>query len=432
MKKTLLLITAVFLLANANLFAYDFRQVVFGNHYEQIREITDESAIEKLRAEFEPLREHYSKENGYYTSGGDNLLNLRFYKLYKESYANGTIYRMLCYEYDSSFDFFVDGFVKDKYKKRDYNYDYLDGAYQFVLLKDESGVNCLGVYQIYYYDIGGGYDANGESKIFKNFSVIARDSEIKAFLLTKTTDSYVDLFREKKVEVTKKSEGFWLYFNDRYMSWLPMDFEKDGRAIRIDASFPLIDKDRPFMYTLQNAFDGDEKTSFVEDTADDLLRLEITSGKEQFSVRQIRIINGYAASKKLYKSNNRIRQIASDYCDHLICKDDMLTYQRTEWYSLDLTVESVYKGEKYSDTCLAEIDFLLDFGEEEAWFASGYKYTPQDGAQPQQDEVKCEFPILKPWNGIPKETQAPMPAEESEVSSPAIEYYEVKRPTGSH
>ncbi|MCR5317286.1 MAG: hypothetical protein K6E22_03580 [Treponema sp.] len=45
-------IICIFVLLNGfaqALFAYDFRQVVFGNSYEQIKEIEGEAQIEKLR-----------------------------------------------------------------------------------------------------------------------------------------------------------------------------------------------------------------------------------------------------------------------------------------------------------------------------------------------------------------------------------------------
>ncbi len=40
MKKTILLFAAALLLVNANILAYDFRQVIFGNQYEQVKEMT--------------------------------------------------------------------------------------------------------------------------------------------------------------------------------------------------------------------------------------------------------------------------------------------------------------------------------------------------------------------------------------------------------
>lgn len=363
-------IICIFVLLNGfaqALFAYDFRQVVFGNHYEQIKEVKGESEIERLRGELEPLIEYYNSENGYYTiHGGLEPLNLVFYKIYKEPYENGTIYRMLSYDYDGRFGSWTEGgYVDDQVF-------YLDGLYQFVFIKNGSSTKCLGAYPVYEYYGDGGMDANVERHTYKNFSVISKNKNIRALLLTKTINSELDFFREKRREVTKKSEGAWLYFDDDFMTNFPksMDFEKTSQAIRIEASFPLIDKERPFVYTLQNAFDGDERTAFVEDTEDNLLAVKITQpNKEPLPCKKLRVINGYASSERLYRSNNRIREIESEKGDSFSCKDDSLSYQESEWSSSHVIVKSLYKGEKYYDTCLAEIDFLIKFsGRREHWF----------------------------------------------------------------
>ena len=364
MKKSLLLFAALLPLA-APLTAYDFRNMVFGN---QIKEITDKSEIKNLRNELEPSIEYYNSENGYYTQhGGMNALDLIFYKIYKEPYENGTIYRMLRYDYDGLFRSFAEDGYEHDYTFDNHHYYSFDGLYQFVFLKVGTAVKCLGVYEIHYYYIGGGYAADGETHIYKNFAVISRESNIKAFLLTTTTDSRTDYFREKRIETVKKSEGVWLYFDDDFVTRFPksMDFEKCKQdAVIIEASFPLIDKARPFMYTLQNAFDGDSATSFVEDTEDNLLEIKITQWpyKVPFQCKSLRIINGYASGEKLYRSNNRIREIKSERGDSFTCKDDTRSYQMSDWHSPQLIVKSVYKGDKYSDTCLAELDFMLENG----------------------------------------------------------------------
>lgn len=363
-------IICIFVLLNGftqALFAYDFKQVVFGNHYEQIKEVKGESEIERLRGELEPLIEYYNNENGYYTiHGGLEPLNLVFYKIYKEPYENGTIYRMLSYDYDGRFGSWAEGgYVDDQVF-------YLDGLYQFVFIKNGSSTKCLGTYSVYEYYGDGGMDANVERHTYKNFSVISKNKNIRALLLTKTINSELDFFREDKREITKKSEGFWLYFDDDFMTNFPksMDFEKTSQAIRMEASFPLIDKERPFVYTLQNAFDGDESTAFVEDTEDNLLTVKITQpNKEPLPCKKLRVINGFASSERLYRSNNRIREIESEKGDSFSCKDGSLSYQESEWTSSQVIVKSLYKGEKYSDTCLAEIDFLIKFsGRREHWF----------------------------------------------------------------
>ena len=349
------------------LFAYDFRQVVFGNHYEQIKEVKDKSEIKKLMIELGPLMEYYNSENDYCTvHGGLNSFNLVFYKIYKEPYENATIYRMLRYDYDGRFvSWAEDGYIDEQIF-------YLDGLYQFVFIKTEKATKCLGAYCVYEYYGDGGMYTNADCHTYKNFSVISKNKNVCAFLLSKTINCEVDFFREDRREITKKSEGFWFYYDDAFMTRFPksMDFEKESQAIRMEASFPLIDKERPFVYTLQNAFDGDERTSFVEDTEDNLLTVKITQpNKEPLPCKKLRVINGFASSERLYRSNNRIREIESENGDSFSCKDDSLSYQESEWASSQVIVKSFYKGEKYSDTCLAEVDFLLKFSDgKEHWF----------------------------------------------------------------
>jgi hypothetical protein len=275
---------------------------------------------------------------------------------------------MLSYDYDGRFD----SWTEDRYI--DDQVFFLDGLYQFVFIKTENMTKCLGAYCVYEYYGDGGIYTNVERHTYKNFSVISKNKNIRALLLTKTINCEVDFFMEDKREITKKSEGFWFYYDDAFMTRFPksMDFERESQAIRMEASFPLIDKERPFVYTLQNAFDGDERTAFVEDTEDNLLEVKITQPNkepEPLPCKKLRVINGFASNERLYRSNNRIREIESENGDSFSCKDGSRLYQESEWTSSQVIVKSLYKGEKYSDTCLAEIDFLIkSSGDKEHWF----------------------------------------------------------------
>lgn len=128
---------------------------------------------------------------------------------------------------------------------------------------------------------------------------------------------------------------------------------------------PLIDSKRPFMYTLQNAFDGKKNTSFVENTENNLFDVIICYDS---IVKKIAIINGYASDKITYNNNNRIKTVSRTIYDHdvkniiekklLSLKDDILDYQIFEWNcDTVFDVDSIYNGTKYNDTCLAEINF---------------------------------------------------------------------------
>jgi len=81
--------------------------------------------------------------------------------------------------------------------------------------------------------------------------------------------------------------------------------------IYIECSKPLIDEKDTFKYTIQNAFDKNPATSYVEDTDDDLFSIRFVFAKELFfqnyswvigkslSINNISVINGYAANENL-------------------------------------------------------------------------------------------------------------------------------------
>ena len=92
------------------------------------------------------------------------------------------------------------------------------------------------------------------------------------------------------------------------------------KYIRIESSDYLVDSKNPLKYSIQNAFDGNPATSYVENTEDDLMKIDVWLGEV---VDQMAIINGYALSKLLYKSNNRVKQV-ENYFD---LNDDCLLYQ---------------------------------------------------------------------------------------------------------
>lgn len=152
------------------------------------------------------------------------------------------------------------------------------------------------------------------------------------------------LFDEKS-----KSAEFEEKLEDCDFGWFPTNWNK----IKIDASAFLWDLKNPLKYGLQNAFDGNPATSFVENTDDDLMNIDIWLGK---STDKAAIINGYAKNTALYESNNRIKGVSNSF----ELSDNVLGYQFVPCRSSNIIFTSFYKGKKYGDTCLAEINFLLD------------------------------------------------------------------------
>ena len=130
----------------------------------------------------------------------------------------------------------------------------------------------------------------------------------------------------------------------------------------------LIDGTRPFMYTIQNVFDGDPDTSYVEDSDDNGISITIyrRNAKKAFfklpswktKTVRVGIINGYVKNEKLYKANNRIKTLAIN--DKQFKLPD--TFSR-EFRFFDVPAENgisissaaLYNGNEYTDTCIAEI-----------------------------------------------------------------------------
>lgn len=140
---------------------------------------------------------------------------------------------------------------------------------------------------------------------------------------------------------------------------------------------PLIDKNNPFRYSLQNAFDGDYATSYVPKDKTDIMNLDINFTDsylyENEMITKVCIINGYAENLNLYKSNNRIREVQYGYYQENNKDDTPLCFQlkdnclNKQFMQLEINknsiprylwmnILSIYNGLIYDDTCLAELN----------------------------------------------------------------------------
>lgn len=146
-------------------------------------------------------------------------------------------------------------------------------------------------------------------------------------------------------------------------------FNDSDRRIRIQASSFLFDSKSPLKYSIQNAFDGNPATSYVENTEDDLMKIEFQH-IEEYNVISLAMINGYAASEKLYLNNNRVADFQynskgnENFIQKITLKDRKMDYQffsncfPNHPFAITSGVKNIYNGDKYSDTCLAEINLL--------------------------------------------------------------------------
>ena len=109
------------------------------------------------------------------------------------------------------------------------------------------------------------------------------------------------------------------------------------------------------MYTIQNAFDKNPETAYVEKSEDNDITISIVSDTK---IRRVGIINGFVKTPKLYASNNRIKKI--DINNKLFeLKDvhskDFVFFDIPLSANVHIQTVGIYKGTHYSDTCIAKI-----------------------------------------------------------------------------
>jgi tetratricopeptide (TPR) repeat protein len=89
-----------------------------------------------------------------------------------------------------------------------------------------------------------------------------------------------------------------------------------------------------------------------------------TEGRE---INEIKIINGYAKNKTIYYANNRVKKLKISFDDGTSFKAELddgifepqiIQLPETKKVNdIKLTILDVYKGSKYDDTCISELDF---------------------------------------------------------------------------
>ncbi|GHU89394.1 hypothetical protein FACS189476_08290 [Spirochaetia bacterium] len=71
-----------------------------------------------------------------------------------------------------------------------------------------------------------------------------------------------------------------------------------GPGITITATACLVEENRPLFYSLQSAFDNDVSTSWVENTEDDLMRINFMCyDTNLYDITAFGVVNGYAANR---------------------------------------------------------------------------------------------------------------------------------------
>ena len=287
--------------------------------------------------------------------------------------------------------------------------------------KETAPFNRTGIFQKVYYTNGHGkpnlifadfYDTEAETfgqsvtsvRLNYNFMPVIKNNKIAGIMIYG-----IERFnRENSImEYTGSTRNLYhkaaVYWSDDFSTADLRNRYENNADIYIECSKPLIDEKDTFKYTIQNAFDKNPATSYVEDTDDDLFSIRCIFAKELFfqnyswvigkslSINNISVINGYAANENLYFSNNRVKElIISSYnlenkkkSDNFlkdlskiytgILKDNNLFFStiqipKEKIYSVTFSCTQLYKGKKYNDTCLAEFDL---YNKNVGWFFGG-------------------------------------------------------------
>ena len=204
-----------------------------------------------------------------------------------------------------------------------YEHTNIKNDFQKVYYVNASGKANL-IFADYYY---GELDIHGESvhnyKLQTNVMPIIKQNKIAGIMiygieeyLKEHFDSYE--YVSSNDVLNHRAVVFW---TDDFSTADLRNEYSNREDIHIECSKPLIDEKDTFKYTVQNAFDKNPATSYVEDTDDDLFSIRCIFAKELFfqnyswvigkslSINNISVINGYAANENLYFSNNRVKEL---------------------------------------------------------------------------------------------------------------------------
>ncbi len=360
------IILGIFLVVSAtiSIFATDIRQVMFGNNYESINEIDEDSFL----GEHPDIKKYVSqiKLGDFMIRGHDK----EYFRCFEQIIGDKRFVRVVKAVNPLSDEYILNWRNPDKISSCTHH------AYitqMFYLPENQTAVAILPFCKM---DADGYSWENGTDNKYEMIEIIQRNGNAKGFLLTRLVDKidHRDRPEENGIYVEKYINTAEYYLFDDVIHNATESFGtvkyagkySTIRYVSIKASQPLVDAKRPFMYTVNNAFDGNASTAYVENTKDDLFKIYIGWENSKFTenaVDALKITNGYAKNKELYYANNRIKCIQYYSWDEDAYKriniDDrkdsfIITLSR---FSGTFSVVDKYKGDKYNDTCVSEIDF---------------------------------------------------------------------------
>ena len=336
-------------------FAFDYRQFLFGNNYKNIIPVKDKAKVDAAVKTVMPYLSRESDTLGWeYESW-----------LFEEKYDNATVYRIIAIRSYDKFGKRISDSTPETIA--DWKVLFPREIIQIVFIKTVNGPVILFEDNIFYRIMADGTVRSSIGNIIRGLEVISRNNKIVLFCSHETvnrTTYYVAMDEEDEVKPTEYVRYSKAYFK-RYSSVLTQSkgstYISRSYDFSLSAPMALIDDERPFRYTIQNMFDNNPATCFVEKPEDSVekgYQFNIPGGAY---VRKIKIINGLSYDEKTYLENNRVKTITSeDNTQSLTFKDNVTESQTASWSEKDFTVSGIYKGSKYDDTCISELDLLID------------------------------------------------------------------------
>ena len=138
-----------------------------------------------------------------------------------------------------------------------------------------------------------------------------------------------------------------------------------GKGVFAEASSEL-EESGDLTYIAHNAIDGATSTAWVEGVQGDGIgeSISITFDNDENEIDAICVRNGYEKSEDIFYKNNRVREATVEFEDGSVeyfelmdhGYDQIVFFDSPHWgKSITFTIESVYPGSRYSDTCISEI-----------------------------------------------------------------------------
>ena len=357
------LLTVLFLITSITMLYAEAPELknMMPNSWQKVTRLSEQEEAEFLRKI--DLKEYFSSVDYAYLAYGSVLMDKEkvYTQIYREKCNSLEIYRVLSSEVpvEEALQITVtDGVYTDEEKELFLNRPAIS---EIDFLKEGDNYKYIASTR---YGFRGIWEKS-PGYYYGNIMYRARNAEDAGVFITENVctrfnvrDNNEFMFERCKNQIMGNSTRCIYYENVKDLVEWDKD-ERENNKIWIKAgAFLIDDMECPLKYCIQNAFDGNPATSYVENIEKDMVKILFYPGYEP---DKLAIINGYAQNNSLYKSNNRIKTITDNSgLSTFELKDDCLDYQYVPWSKSYFVSTDIYKGEQYNNTCIAELNFLCN------------------------------------------------------------------------